>query len=258
MSNVYLDTDKLLAEWRQKSDRVIVAYSGGKDSLVALDLAVRNFPTVVPVLFHFVPGLSLDQRACDFVRDRYGLTVHCHQAYSLYECLMAGQFCFKPKVKGYKKIKVTETLVYAMLRQEYESPFVLTGCRRTDSWQRRQMIDAGTMPGDHPIAWWTKYNVLAYLRRANIPLPPSHKGATTGIGITARSLLWLHDDYPEDFAKVESYFPFIRAVVKRRDWYNVPAPRLKTKTRPERVRQVQSGGDAPLAAQGGAVQPAPH
>lgn len=32
-------------------------------------------------------------------------------------------------------------------------------------------------------------------------------------------VLWLHDDYPDDFALLCAHFPYARAVVKRREFY---------------------------------------
>ena len=244
-SNVYLESSNFMADLRKQTDRVIVAYSGGKDSLVALDLATKTFPTVIPVLYYFVPDLALDQERIDYVRDRYSLIVQPKQAFHFYDALLAGTYCFRVKIKG-RKLKVTPKLDYEIIKHEFGCQHVLTGCRRTDSWQRRQMLDAGILPGTHPIADWNKYNVLAYLRRNNIPLPPTHAGSTSGIGLTARSILWLYDEHKSDYEKIARFFPFVEAIIHRRVLYNVP--RAKAATRAQRLRQVNPDSGSPLPA----------
>lgn len=53
------------------TDRVLVFYSGGKDSAVTLDLCARYFKRIQPVFMRLGPILSF-QRAClDWVERRY-------------------------------------------------------------------------------------------------------------------------------------------------------------------------------------------
>ena len=57
------------------TDRVLVFYSGGKDSAVTLDLCARYFKRIQPVFMRLGPILSF-QRAClDWVERRYRVPV---------------------------------------------------------------------------------------------------------------------------------------------------------------------------------------
>ncbi|HZQ45959.1 MAG TPA: hypothetical protein VFC07_03025, partial [Verrucomicrobiae bacterium] len=73
----------------------------------------------------------------------------------------------------------------------------------------------------YPIKGWNKHDVLAYLRMQNIPLPDAHQGNTSGVDLSTRSLLWLHDAYPDDFKLLCRYFPYAEAVVYRRKFYGI-------------------------------------
>jgi len=46
-------------------------------------------------------------------------------------------------------------------------------------------------------------------------------GQTSGVGLVTRSLLWLHENEPDDFKKILRWFPFAEAVVYRRKYYGI-------------------------------------
>ncbi len=58
MLDIFHSTTQLLAEYAKKHDSVLVSYSGGKDSLVTLDLCTRTFKRVTAFFMYFVPGPS--------------------------------------------------------------------------------------------------------------------------------------------------------------------------------------------------------
>jgi 3'-phosphoadenosine 5'-phosphosulfate sulfotransferase (PAPS reductase)/FAD synthetase len=73
-----------------------------------------------------------------------------------------------------------------------------------------------------PICGWNKYDVLAYLKAQQIPIPEAQAGKnTTGIDLSTPSLLWMYDHHRDDFERICEVFPFAGAVVKRREGYGV-------------------------------------
>jgi hypothetical protein len=91
---------------------------------------------------------------------------------------------------------------------------VATGKKKADYRQRAFFMNAGKVPGWHPLAEWTKADVLGYLKIRGIAPPESHAEAG-GIDLTAASLNWLADRYPADFRRVLEVFPYAGAVVRR-------------------------------------------
>jgi phosphoadenosine phosphosulfate reductase len=216
--SAYLKAVHFLEGIRRERDSVLVAYSGGKDSRAVLDLAVRVFPRVVPVHFSFVPGLRYVAELLQFAQDRYGLDVVQYPSPDLLQALCWGVYCRVPwRFDGIRPPRYGA--VYDLVKKDFGIPVTLTGCRRSDSWQRRQMLNAGTMPGTHPIADWSKHHVEAYLKQHDIPMPPAPKGATTGVGLAKRSVLFLHDHYPDDYERLRRFFPFVSAIAARREFY---------------------------------------
>jgi hypothetical protein len=72
-----------------------------------------------------------------------------------------------------------------------------------------------------PLSEWTKLDVLSYLKGRGLPIPDSSGRSATGIDLSTPALLWLHDNFPHDFAKLCEVFPFTEAVVWRREWYGI-------------------------------------
>jgi hypothetical protein len=73
----------------------------------------------------------------------------------------------------------------------------------------------------YPIKGWTRYDVLAYCNAQKIPIPDEYRQSAGGVDLSTRSLLWVYDNYRDDFERLARYFPHIEAVVHRRDWYGV-------------------------------------
>lgn len=73
----------------------------------------------------------------------------------------------------------------------------------------------------YPLIGWQKLDVIAYINANNLWLPGSSGRNATGVDLSTPSLLWLHDNHPNDFKRMEHVFPYIRAVVERRRMFNV-------------------------------------
>jgi phosphoadenosine phosphosulfate reductase len=58
------------------SDNVIVGFSGGKDSICALDLCCRYFGTVHAYFMYLVPGLSFQEAQLRWYEQRHNLKIH--------------------------------------------------------------------------------------------------------------------------------------------------------------------------------------
>ncbi|RZN30509.1 phosphoadenosine phosphosulfate reductase family protein [Bradyrhizobium sp. Leo121] len=210
-----------LSKARSISAKALVAYSGGKDSLVVTDLAVRSFESVEGFFMYLVPGLECVERQLEEGRKWFGIKIRLYPHWIAAKYVREGVYCNDWHGNNdLPEWKLND--IYALAMQEAKIPFILTGAKRADSgWRRRFMTTNYKEAVRNPIAGWHKYDVLAYLRARHIPEPPSSGKSATGIDLSTPSLLWLHDTYPDDFKRLCEYFPFAEAVVWRRKFYGI-------------------------------------
>jgi 3'-phosphoadenosine 5'-phosphosulfate sulfotransferase (PAPS reductase)/FAD synthetase len=214
------ETLQLLKSHAAENDAVAVSYSAGKDSMAVLDLCVRSFKRVEAFYLYLVPDLECIERDLEEAAKRYGITVRQYPNPIVRDALKAGTYC--PNHWSLDDLPPWKLRnVYDLVGVEANAKLIANGAKRADSLQRRCYV--GTLKNVlHPIAGWSQLDVLAYMKMRGLPIPRTQQRVRmSGIDLTTPNLIWLHDTYPEDFAKVEAVFPYIGAVVKRRDWYGV-------------------------------------
>lgn len=206
-------------------DEALVFYSGGKDSLAVMDIAVKTFARVVGVFMYFVRGLDCIEEQLQYARDRWGVEILQYPHWAMLRNLREGNYCpMWSSADNLPDLKLVD--IYNMAKKDTGIQTILMGAKASDSlWRRRNLANvekSENYKGVHaPIRDWNKFDVLAYLKLNDIPVPDSSGRSATGVGLTTPSLLWLHDKHPNDFKKVCKVFPFAEAVVWRREYYGI-------------------------------------
>lgn len=222
---LFTETFKYLEGIARSHDRVAVSYSGGKDSLVCLDMCTKVFKKVVAVFFYLVPGLSMLEKQLEFARQKYKVEILQYPHWVLPRCLKYGVYCDVDWKHVEEIWEYNSNDLYKAVCHDARVRHVVHGGKNSDSFWRR--ITISTISADclvYPLKKWKKFDVLSYLKIYNVPVPPSYDGVgsrASGVDLSTGSILWMHDKYPEDYLKIRSVFPYIEAVVKRRDWYGV-------------------------------------
>lgn len=224
------DSIATLEKARLFTDSVAVGFSGGKDSLVVLDLCQRIFPKVVPFFMYLVPDLEVTNTALREAEERFGLKIMQFPHHTLTMLLKTGYFC-DPSYKYDKLPEIKMRDIYDIVKMETGCKAIVTGAKASDSAWRRRYFNLTRNWSDmiYPIQSWNKLDVLGYLRTRGIPEPPSSGKQATGIGLDETSVLWLSDNYPEDFKKLCEVFPYAEARVQRRNFYP-PEPKRGKKS----------------------------
>ena len=93
MANVFTDTSRLLARYAEQHESILVSFSGGKDSLVCLDLCTRAFKRVVCYFMYFVKDLECCEQQLQYARDRWGVEILQYPHWILFRCLKNGVYC---------------------------------------------------------------------------------------------------------------------------------------------------------------------
>lgn len=201
---------------------VAVAYSGGKDSKVVLDLVMKaGFKRVEAYYMFYVPGLRSEQEKIDEAVGRYkGLKVHQLPHWASLRALRQG--VFRDPADAEEQIpdfKLAD--IYNIVMGELQVTAILTGAKKADSLWRRRFMASTKHQTDMltPLAEWTKHDVVAYLNMRGIPVPGTAGVTIGGIDLVPSELLYLHDTYPDDFKTLCEYFPYAEAVLWRRRFY---------------------------------------
>ena len=206
---------------RQKSSAVLVSFSGGKDSLVLLNLAQQVFKKIECFFMYYVPGIEMVENNIDAAEQRYGIKVHRVQHWAYYGAKKYGVYC-SPNVNVQLK-RLGD--VYEEIRARTGIVPILTGAKRDDGQWRRtntETLGAGQYADVYtPIYEWTTYDVVGYCKMRGIQLPKSENKKNTGVDLSTKFVLWAYENDRQAYEKLKEEFPLLDAMVYREYWYNV-------------------------------------
>lgn len=217
MSDVLFETVKVASRMK---DGVIVSFSGGKDSVVTLDLCCRYFKRVEVFFMYLVRGLSFQEAMLRWYEKKHGLTIHRLPHFMLSEWLSLGTF----RNADFDVPIITPNDIYDYMRETTGLLWIAGGERIKDSiWRRAMMVKSGSIELKrgriYPVAEWSKAEILTYIRRRRLKLSPE----SSVLGHSFRSLMpvevkTIREHYPEDYAKIERWFPFVEASIKQYEY----------------------------------------
>lgn len=213
--------DDTLASLERATTRgsAVVMYSGGKDSRVCLDLAVRSCSSVVACYMHFLPGLECDQVMLDEARQRWGVEIIQLPHWGAPACLNSETYCYGlPLGESLPRINIAD--IWSLAMHQTGASSVIVGAKNSDSaWKRRTLSRSNRENVIYPIKSWALRDVIAYLRLRGIPHTAFPDGENPEVSLAEKSILRLADRWPDDFARLCEVFPFAEAVVWRRKFY---------------------------------------
>ncbi len=211
------------------TDSVIIGFSGGKDSVVCLDLCIKHFKNVEAYFLYIVKDLGFQERYLGYIEKRYKISFHRlpHWVLSIY---LSGS-TYRPHTQTSEKCKAIKINdIEDEMRQRTGFEWVITGQKCCDSIDRNAMIKrCGGIDEKtnriYPLAFWNNAGVFNYLKINRIPLPPDYnlfkasKNASFG-GLAGQDLKAVKEKYPEDYKKILDVFPFAEAAVKKYEFAN--------------------------------------
>lgn len=210
----------------KRHESVLVSFSGGKDSLVTMDLCAKFFKSVQAFFWYAVPGLEHIDKQLSLAKQRWGVNVIQIPHWDILNAFRDGVWCdVKDWMAGIPEITLRHAYAYCL--RVTKASLIANGMKEADGWHRRMFFARTAQQGNaiwqyvvSPIRHWSKKDVLDYLTANGIPIPPLPPGAVgSGVGLMYADLTWLHDTYPNDFKKLLRWFPYAEAVTKRREWF---------------------------------------
>lgn len=220
MSSAIEQTLEALADARKRTDRILVAYSGGKDSVATLDMCLRTFPHVEAFHMEFLPGLRCIDEALADAERQWGVRVHRVQHWSTAHSMNAGLYCRLDYGDPLLPVMSLRD-VYALMIADTKIPLVASGMKRCDGMYRASNMGSWE-ESIWPLAQWKNTDVLAYLARRGLHarLSVKTKGHVSfGVSLHRQCLLWLLDNYPDDFDRMAQVFTYLPAFKKLREIY---------------------------------------
>jgi 3'-phosphoadenosine 5'-phosphosulfate sulfotransferase (PAPS reductase)/FAD synthetase len=212
------DTIKMLQELAGEHKSVAVAYSGGKDSNVVLDLALRFFEHVYPYYMYYIPGLDFDKRRMEFCKERFGCEVLLYPHYVTIQALKSNTYIDPfPELDDLPDLDVVD--IDNMVMNDTGSTVILDGFKKADGFFRRRIMAATKRTRKHqihPIGGWLRWEVLNYCKARNLPIPDQSQGDNAGISLSVKEVLHMYDNYSHDYELMRSFFPYIETIVERR------------------------------------------
>lgn len=213
----------VLEKAREKSEHCAVGFSGGNDSTVALDLCTRVFKKVSCFTLVYAHGLGVMRPVLNYPQERYGLEKSTE--------ILDPRAGMARKNGWYCDTnEITDLIPDMSIVDGYRAAMgmlgaglVVCGAKESDGVWRRRMLKKKAHTPDwlvYPVLKWTKYDIAGYSATRKLSAVVCGVGGRSfGIGLLPENLLWLYDKHPDDFDVLEKSFPYIRAVVKRREFF---------------------------------------
>lgn len=211
------------------AERVLVALSGGKDSLVSLDLCVKEFgaKNVVAWFMYFVPGLAIAEAPVRAAAARHGIELLTIPHWDLPRMFKFA--VLRKHIRGtgdWRDVRLAD--VELLVRARTGIDWIVYGHRADESLERRGMIKACDGCDEkrrrvYPLRWWKGADSYAYLRMNRIPVPSTLGGfRNSGIDVSPECLHYLREHHPADYRKICNFFPFAEAALARAEMHNLP------------------------------------
>lgn len=200
---------QIISSVSEKSNRAILFFSSGKDSIALLDLMYPHFEEIVCVFMYFVPGLEHIEMYLNWAKSKYPkIKIIKVPHWNLTYILRSGTFCVQnPNVKLMKLADVDNSI-----KIQTGIQYSFFGMKKADSLNRRLMLNGyenGQNNGKvYPLQDWTNKEVLSYMKQRQLPQPVRYsKNASGGVGFNIDCFLYLRENYPDDLKKILQAFP---------------------------------------------------
>jgi len=216
--------------------KIMVGLSGGKDSLVTLDVIMRSgaFSRVECFAMYLVPGLETFEKPVLRAAARYGVPVHFVPHFELSRLMKLGILRFHLPTKRLPTKQLGPKDVERALITQHGVDWFAYGERASDSIMRA--INTMRCNGVEqewkrlwPIWDFKTDQVLTYLKARKIPVQKNlWRANMDGISLHPLALKALKERCPSDFEKILAIFPLAEGQIRRVERGDFEKPGKKT------------------------------
>ena len=214
--NIYQHTQQVIDTVRKKTNRVLLFYSCGKDSIALLHWCAKNFSEVVCVFMYFVKDLEHINKFINFSKKQYpNISFIQLPHYALTYINKSGLFCSPQNTRILKLSDIIQSV-----RLETQIEYVFLGMKQSDSMNRRIMLRQYELQAIsptnlvYPFSLWKDKDVLRYISNNRLPKPIQYSNKkSNGITFDLDVYLYLREHYPNDLQKILDVYPLSEKIL---------------------------------------------
>ena len=219
-------------EVAKETDTILLSFSAGKDSICSWLQVKPYFKRVVPFYLYTVPHLGFVDRALAYYEEFFGTRIYRFPHpnglkmlnNAMYGIPFAAEYWLNKSGIGNTEYtyRQLETVLRAC-KEVPETAYTAIGVRAGDSLQRRLNIrQCGAVRHGlktfYPIAYYEPNDLCDMLEESGVKLPPDyHMFQRSFDGMSEMYVKPIKEYYPEDYAKIERYFPLVGADIFRKE-----------------------------------------
>jgi 3'-phosphoadenosine 5'-phosphosulfate sulfotransferase (PAPS reductase)/FAD synthetase len=202
---------------------LLIGLSGGKDSLCLCELVkIAEITNVKYFFMYFLPDLRIQDDLLSYPIMRFNIPEHDiikvpSEHFML--CFKNGVYTW-PSSNSKEIPTVSRTDIFRKIAREHKG-VIITGVKKSDGITMSRMVDQNRGIAAYPMKDWTLKDVFTFMELRRIEIPALTKAGCRGVGIEDANILFIYNNYYDDFLKIESVFPFVRAIVKKYAYYNL-------------------------------------
>lgn len=205
----------------------LLAFSTGKDALCSWVELRKYFPSITPVYYYMVPGLSFIEKTLNYYEDFFQTRIIRLPNPNLYRMMEAGTFQTKKTwevIKSFQFPEVKREELCELVKQDFNidsRAYTAIGNRMFDNLQRYRTITKFGAVNDKIKTFFPVYDfkiadVVHSIQSAGVKLPIDYRvWGKTFDGLDYRFIRPVKTHFPDDYEKIKQYFPLIDAEILR-------------------------------------------
>jgi len=170
-----------------------------------------------------VKGLEYQRNFLDYYEKRFGIKIYDYPLFDVSRVFRSNTYTGINGEK-FQVPRLSQTDIENKMRIDLDIEWTAWGYKKTDGLGRggilrRSDVHFGIEEKTkrlYPVADWSNKDVLNYCKREKLPLPIEYSYGKRNIDyLHGEALLWIKQNFPNDYKKILKVYPFLEAEVIR-------------------------------------------
>lgn len=225
------DVHEAMREVRKETDTVLLAFSGGKDSVCAWLMLREVFPRIVPIFRYWLPGLEFIEVGLRYYERFFGTKIirvphpgwYDFMRYGVFQTPMTYQVT---EAWDYKRVEFDHQRDWIAEELGLDPGWLATGMRAAESVRRMFTVKKyGVLNRNnhvfYPVAYYRKDDVIRALRSSGVKLGLDYRimgRSFDGVQFTFLDPVRRH--FPKDYETIKRWLPLVELEYARKEVYD--------------------------------------